>query len=62
MKLNQERNNYIITQLNDGDTSKNRSVASHRLSKYSQKISLIKEMRESTILSLNEIEKLVEEA
>ena len=62
MKRHEERNNYIITQLNDGDTSKNRSVASNRLSKYSQKISLIKEMRESTILSLSEIEKLVEEA
>ena len=53
MKKNEERNKYIIAQLNDGDTSKNKSVASNRLSKYSQKISLIKEMRESTILSLS---------
>jgi len=53
MKKNELRNHFIIQELNEGDTSKNRSLASNKLSKYSHKISLIKEMRESTILSLS---------
>jgi len=53
MKRNKERNNYMIQTLNEGDSERNRSIASNRISKYSQKISLIKEMRESTILTLS---------
>lgn len=47
--------------LNEVESERDRSVASNRLSKYSQKISLIKEMRESTILTMPEIEKLIED-
>jgi hypothetical protein len=42
----------MIQTLNEGESERNRSIASNRISKYSQKISLIKEMRESTILTL----------
>ena len=51
MSKSEERNKFIIQTLNDAE-SERPSVASYRMSKYSQKISLIKEMRESTILTL----------
>jgi ribosomal protein L7/L12 len=50
-----------VRTLNEVESERDRSVASNRLSKYSQKISLIKEMRESTILTMPEIEKLIED-